>query len=364
MRGASSCPRRAALPRCSRRPGYLSAEFLLGPHLANNMVNLGITETAARPARSWTWTSSRSSRPRRSRGSATAASAGSPPATWTRWPRCRSRPSATASATSSASSTRSSSTAGRWSAATPGCATATPGRSRARRSAFPVGFGGHTEQYTDEHGARAPAGIPDLVVNGVGYDTPIMGYGVGNVNLLRLWKSEAPESFDFQAFNVGDYYGAVHAKIEAETISKVLYPNDEPEAGKELRLKQQYFFVSCSLQDMIRCSSASPAASRLPREVRRPAQRHPPGAGRRRADAPADGRARHGLGPGLGDHPQHLPLHQPHPAAGGAGDLAGGPVRAPAAAPPGDHLRDQPPLPRTRCACASSATRRASRACR
>jgi starch phosphorylase len=61
-----------------------------------------------------------------------------------------------------------------------------------------------------------------------------------------------PESFDFQAFNVGDYYGAVHAKIEAETISKVLYPNDEPEAGKELRLKQQYFFVSCSLQDMIR----------------------------------------------------------------------------------------------------------------
>jgi glycogen/starch/alpha-glucan phosphorylase-like protein len=94
--------------------------------------------------------------------------------------------------------------------------------------------------------------VPDLVVNGVAYDTPILGYGVNNVNLLRLWKSEAPESFDFQAFNVGDYYGAVHAKMEAETISKVLYPNDEPEAGKELRLKQQYFFVSCSLQDMIR----------------------------------------------------------------------------------------------------------------
>ena len=94
--------------------------------------------------------------------------------------------------------------------------------------------------------------VPDMEVVGVAYDTPILGYGVGNVNLLRLWKSEAPESFDFQSFNVGDYYGAVHAKMEAETISKVLYPNDEPEAGKELRLKQQYFFVSCSLQDMVR----------------------------------------------------------------------------------------------------------------
>jgi starch phosphorylase len=117
---------------------------------------------------------------------------------------------------------------------------------------FPVKFGGHTEQYHDEHGHLRVRWVADMEVVGVGYDTPILGYGVGNVNLLRLWKSEAPESFDFQSFNVGDYYGAVHAKIQAETISKVLYPNDEPEAGKELRLKQQYFFVSCSLQDMVR----------------------------------------------------------------------------------------------------------------
>ncbi|MCG6896647.1 MAG: glycogen/starch/alpha-glucan phosphorylase [Thiocapsa sp.] len=117
---------------------------------------------------------------------------------------------------------------------------------------FPVLYGGRTERTRDNQGRPTVRWVPDLVVNGVAYDTPILGYGVGNVNLLRLWKSEAPESFDFQAFNVGDYYGAVHAKIEAETLSKVLYPNDEPEAGKELRLKQQYFFVSCSLQDMIR----------------------------------------------------------------------------------------------------------------
>ena len=117
---------------------------------------------------------------------------------------------------------------------------------------FPVKFGGHTEQYHDDHGNLRVHWVADQEIAGVAYDTPILGYGVGNVSLLRLWKSEASQSFDFQAFNVGDYYGAVHSKIEAETISKVLYPNDEPEAGKELRLKQQYFFVSCSLQDMIR----------------------------------------------------------------------------------------------------------------
>ncbi len=117
---------------------------------------------------------------------------------------------------------------------------------------FPVKFGGRTEQFKDEHGNLRVRWIADMEVNGVAYDTPILGYGVNNVSLLRLWKSEAPESFDVQVFNVGDYYGAVHAKIEAETLSKILYPNDEPEAGKELRLKQQYFFVSCSIQDMVR----------------------------------------------------------------------------------------------------------------
>jgi starch phosphorylase len=117
---------------------------------------------------------------------------------------------------------------------------------------FPVKFGGYTEHYTDSAGRFRVKWVPNLVVNGVAYDTPILGYGVDNTNLLRLWESEATESFDFQAFNHGDYYLAVHDKVVAENISKVLYPNDEPAAGKELRLKQQYFFVSCSLQDMIR----------------------------------------------------------------------------------------------------------------
>ncbi len=117
---------------------------------------------------------------------------------------------------------------------------------------FPVCYGGHTKQYQDEHGHLRVKWVPEEVVNGAAYDTPILGYGVVNANLLRLWKSEACESFDFQSFNQGNYYGAVEAKVVAETISKVLYPNDAATAGQELRLKQQFFFVSCSLQDMIR----------------------------------------------------------------------------------------------------------------
>jgi starch phosphorylase len=115
-----------------------------------------------------------------------------------------------------------------------------------------VQFGGHTVWYRDESGHDRVRWLPDRVVKGIAYDTPVPGYLVPTTNLLRLWKAEAAESFDFDAFNVGDYYGAVEEKIASETISKVLYPNDEPEVGKRLRLAQQYFFVSCSLQDMIR----------------------------------------------------------------------------------------------------------------
>jgi starch phosphorylase len=117
---------------------------------------------------------------------------------------------------------------------------------------FDVKLGGHTEHYYDADGRYRVRWMPQKVVKGVAYDTPVPGYRVPTTNLLRLWKAEAAESFDFAAFNVGDYYGAVDEKVASETISKVLYPNDEPEAGKQLRLAQQYFFVSCSLQDMIR----------------------------------------------------------------------------------------------------------------
>jgi starch phosphorylase len=115
-----------------------------------------------------------------------------------------------------------------------------------------VGTGGHTEQYPDEHGNVRVRWIPSHVVRGIANDIPVAGYRTNMTNFLRLWSSEAIDSFDFQAFNKGDYYDAVREKVASETITKVLYPNDEPEAGKVLRLQQQYFFTSCSLQDMIR----------------------------------------------------------------------------------------------------------------
>ena len=118
--------------------------------------------------------------------------------------------------------------------------------------AVEVKFGGSAEPYVDEHNRLRVRWVPHKTVIGVPYDTPILGYQNNTANTLRLWRSEAPESFDFATFNSGDYYGAVNQKVASENISKVLYPNDEQARGKELRLEQQYFFVSCSLQDMLR----------------------------------------------------------------------------------------------------------------
>ena len=115
-----------------------------------------------------------------------------------------------------------------------------------------VSFGGHTEAWTDEHGKYRVRWIPDRMVKAIPYDTPISGYHARTTNTIRLWSAEATEAFDLAAFNVGDYLGAVRAKIDSETISQILYPNDENPHGKQLRLEQQYFFVSASLQDMIR----------------------------------------------------------------------------------------------------------------
>lgn len=115
-----------------------------------------------------------------------------------------------------------------------------------------VQFGGHTETSKDENGKLRWRWLPDHTVMGVPYDTPIPGFRNAVVNRLRLWKAEAVDSFDFAAFNTGDYMGAVRSKMSSETISKVLYPNDDTAGGKRLRLMQQYFFTSCSLQDMLR----------------------------------------------------------------------------------------------------------------
>ncbi len=118
--------------------------------------------------------------------------------------------------------------------------------------AVEVKLGGHTETYVDVTETQRVRWIPGWTVLGTPYDTPILGYRNNTANTLRLWKAEAAESFDLGNFNRGDYYGAVQKKLISENITKILYPNDEQIQGKELRLQQQYFFVSCSLQDMLR----------------------------------------------------------------------------------------------------------------
>ncbi len=115
-----------------------------------------------------------------------------------------------------------------------------------------VGFGGRVENYVSDRGNYRVRWVPDEQVVAVPYDVLQLGYRVNSCNRLRLWRADATETFDFYAFNIGDYLGSVEQSVSSETISKVLYPNDGTDQGKILRLKQQHFFVSASLQDMLR----------------------------------------------------------------------------------------------------------------
>ena len=135
------------------------------------------------------------------------------------------------------------------------------------------------------------------------YDSFIVGHETDTVNTLRLWAARATRDFDLQLFNEGDYLRAVEEKVEVENISKVLYPNDHTEEGKELRLKQQYFFVACSIADIVGSFKRTPhaLAGSCP-NGRDPAQRHAPGDRGRRADARPGRPGGPGLGRGLADH--------------------------------------------------------------
>lgn len=116
---------------------------------------------------------------------------------------------------------------------------------------YPVRFFGHVRKYNDNGVHRAEWDGGEVVI-AQAYDTPIPGYNTYNTNNLRLWSSRPCDEFNFDQFNKGDYFGAIGARQSAEYITSVLYPNDSSEGGKELRLKQQYFFVSASLRDIIR----------------------------------------------------------------------------------------------------------------
>ncbi len=117
---------------------------------------------------------------------------------------------------------------------------------------YPVHFYGRVKEYTNEEGSLCRKWIESEEVQAMAYDVPVAGFENHTVNNLRLWSAKPDKSFDFQLFNDGDYIQAVEETMRSGTISKVLYPNDQGFSGKELRLKQQYFFVAASLQDIIR----------------------------------------------------------------------------------------------------------------
>lgn len=116
----------------------------------------------------------------------------------------------------------------------------------------PVLVYGRIENVTTVGGAKKPVWVDWQMLEGVPYDMPVIGFGVNTVNILRLWSSRATESFRLDVFNQGEYVKAVEEKNWAETITKVLYPSDATHAGKELRLVQEYFLVTCAIRDIIR----------------------------------------------------------------------------------------------------------------
>src|SRR3954471_1944300 len=236
----------------ARRVAYLSAEFLPGPHLANNLLNLGITEPTREALRGLGYDLEEILAQEEEPGLGNGGLG--------RLASCYMDSLASVEVPAIGYGIRyefgifdqvirdgwQEEVTDKWLRQGNAWEIARPGIT------YEVKFGGHTESSVDEQGSFRVRWIPETVVQGVAYDTPVLGYAVETCNILRLWKAEAVESFDFAAFNHGNYYQAVQDKMASENITKVLYPNDEVAVGKELRLKQQYFFSSCSLQDMLR----------------------------------------------------------------------------------------------------------------
>lgn len=117
---------------------------------------------------------------------------------------------------------------------------------------FPVKFGGRVVRFTDERGRERWDWVDTEDVMAMAYDTPVPGYGTSTVNNMRLWSAKSSRDFNLHYFNEGNYIKAVERKTESENLSKVLYPSDNTTQGRELRLKQQYFCVSATLQDILR----------------------------------------------------------------------------------------------------------------
>jgi starch phosphorylase len=209
-----------------------------------------------------------------------------------------------------------------------------------------VQYGGRVETYAGPGGDPLHRWCDTNDVLAIAYDVPIPGYGNHTVNTMRLWRAQASEMFDLRDFNAGDYIGAVDHMVLSRTISRVLYPSDNIYQGQELRLKQQYFLVSASLQDAIRRHLVDhPNLDTLADSAVFQLNDTHPALAVAELHAAADRRARLPLGRGLEHHASLDGVHQPHAAARGAGDVVGGADGHAAAPPPADHQPHQPRVP-------------------
>ena len=207
---------------------------------------------------------------------------------------------------------------------------------------YDIHYGGHILRIDRPDGTQRIEWVPDETIEAVAFDTPIVGWRGRHVNALRLWSARAVDPLKLETFNRGDHLGAMSEMARAEAISKFLYPSDESPAGKELRLRQEYFFVSASLQDIIDCHLRSEGSVRtlatraaiqlndthpslaVPELIRMLIDKYNVSWSEAREISQADDL-----------------VHEPHAFARGAGIVAGRPVRTNAAAPPRDHLPDQ-----------------------
>src|SRR5690606_170390 len=210
-----------------------------------------------------------------------------------------------------------------------------------RESAYEIGFGGHVEPITDADGTVRQEWRPNEHLLAVAYDTPIVGWRGARVNTLRLWSAQPIDPILLDKFNSGDHIGALEESAKAEAITRVLYPADSTAAGQELRLRQEFFFSSASLQDIVRRHLQQYGdLGSLPDKVAIQLNDTHPAisiAEMMRILMDVQG----GLGPGVDADAQDLRLYQPHAAARSAGNLAGRAARTTAAAPDADRLRHQ-----------------------
>ncbi len=163
--------------------------------------------------------------------------------------------------------------------------------------------------------------IPDQpsTLIGVPFDRPVVGYGGTTINTLRLWTAAAPDFFNFQEFSSGDFVGALTDTLSAESLTRVLYPDDSTNAGHALRFVQEYFLVACSIADLVRrFSRTNTKLELLFREGSHSIERHAPRNRSRGVDARSIGRSASRMGGGVGDHKSVARVYQPYPTPRGA----------------------------------------------